>query len=160
MLTFKQKEFCKQVSLGLNPTEAYRIAFKSKSAGTCKVNGSKLLKSKEINEEISQLKAENKAISLATKTEAAKELAPNSIADVAERMQKLTSMMRGELEREDVVFVEGQPKKIKVKPTFSDMRGAIVELNKMCGDYAPAKSEVSISEKPKIIFPGDEPTDE
>lgn len=82
------------------------------------------------------------------------------ILSVAERMDILAKMANGELERNEVVFIDGQPKQIKAKPTFNDMRGAIAELNKMQGDYAPAKSEISVTEKPKIIFPGDEPTDD
>ena len=82
------------------------------------------------------------------------------ILTALERQEILSNIAKGELEREDVVFVDGQPKKLKVKPTFNDMRGAIAELNKMQGDYAPTKSEVSITDKPKIIFPGDEPTDD
>lgn len=145
MLTDKQLEFCKQVSLGKSGSEAYAIAFKSKNEGSSKVSASRLLKSQEIKDEIKRLQEENRAIALATKTEAAKQLAPNSIANVAERMQVLTKIMRGELKiiKQDVF--QGMVTDVEVEPDFSDRKAAIAELNKMGGDYAPTKTDISIN---------------
>lgn len=66
------------------------------------------------------------------------------IMSVIERQEILTAIGRGELEREEVFIDKGQPKKIKVKPDFNDMKGGIAELNKMGGDYAATKSEVKL----------------
>lgn len=84
----------------------------------------------------------------------------SNIMNVIERQEVLSKIARGELEVERIMLIDGQLKKVKDKPAYNDMKGAIAELNKMGGDYAPAKSEISITDKPKIIFPGDEPTDD
>lgn len=143
MLTDKQLEFCKQVSLGKSGSEAYSIAFKSKNEGSSKVSASRLLKSQEIKDEIKRLQEENRAIALATKTEAAKQLAPNSIADVAERMQVLTQIMRGEIPLKKPMVCDGVIELIDVVPDWMDRKAAIAELNKMGGDYAPAKTDIT-----------------
>lgn len=65
------------------------------------------------------------------------------IMSVIERQEILTAIGRGELEREEVFIDKGQPKKIKVKPDFNDMKGGIAELNKMGGDYAAQKTDIT-----------------
>lgn len=108
------------------------------------------------------LQKEFKAIEQRTEENIAKEVEARKtkILTAFERQEILTKIASGELEQEQVFFDKGIPKKIKVKPSFNDIKGAIAELNKMQGDYAATKSEISVTEKPKIIFPGDEPTDD
>lgn len=69
------------------------------------------------------------------------------IMGIIERQELLTAIGRGELEQEQVFIDKGQPKKIKVKPTFNDMKGGIAELNKMDGSYAPAKTDLTTNGK-------------
>jgi hypothetical protein len=75
---------------------------------------------------------------------AAQVIADGSIADVAERMQMLTKILRGELSIEEEISTPSGIVTLMVKPSFGERRAAIAELNKMGGDYAPAKSEVKV----------------
>lgn len=145
MLTTKQVRFCNEVANGKTATEAYRISYDNNSEGTCKVNGSKLIKSKKIAEEINRIKDENKSIAIATKIDAASKLAPNSIADAAERMQVLTQIMRGEIKLKKHIVCDGVIEECEVVPDWTDRKNAIAELNKMQGDYAPTKTDISIN---------------
>lgn len=87
------------------------------------------------------LQIEFKAIEQKTEESIAKEVEvrKTKILTAFERQEILTKIASGELEREEIFFDKGQPKKIKVKPNFSDISKAIAELNKMQGDYAPQK---------------------
>ena len=62
-----------------------------------------------------------------------------------ERQAILSDMAKGELETEVLLVTKDGIKKAKAKPTHAERRAAIAELNKMSGDYAPAKSVVTIS---------------
>ena len=68
----------------------------------------------------------------------------SKIMTPVERLVTLSEIARGEKEIETVFFDKGVPKKIKAKPNFNDIKGAIAELNKMGGDYAATKSEVKL----------------
>lgn len=145
MLTTKQIKFCEEVSIGKSATEAYRIAFKSRSEGTCKVNASKLLKSQEINKEIERLKQINQSIVNAANQKAIDKVAEYQIATKAERMEILTKIMRGELKMIKQDVFQGMVTDVEVAPDFSDRKNAITELNKMCGDYEPTKTDIRIN---------------
>ena len=138
MLTEKQKEFCKLFVSGKNATDSYSIAFTIAKQGTSKAASSRLLKTDKIKSYISELQQENKKIVAMANEKAAQDIADGSIADAAERMQMLTKILRGELSIEEEVST---PSGIV---TFGERRAAIAELNKMGGDYAPAKSEVKV----------------
>jgi len=62
-----------------------------------------------------------------------------------ERQAILSDMAKGELETEVLLVTKDGIKKAKAKPTHAERRAAIAELNKMSGDYAPAKSVVTIA---------------
>jgi phage terminase small subunit len=143
-LTEKQKEFCKLFTMGKNGIESYSIAFNSINQGNCKVNASKLLKNDKIKSYISELQSENKKIVEMANEKAAQVIADGSIADAAERMQMLTKILRGELSIEEEISTPSGIVTLMVKPSFGERRAAIAELNKMGGDYAPAKSEVKV----------------
>ena len=145
-LTEKQREFCKLFISGKSGVDAYAIAFNSSSQGNCKVNASKLLKSDKIKFYISELQAENKKIVDMANDKAADKIADGSIADAAERMQILTKILRGELTVDEEVITMSGRQVLTVEPSFADRRAAIAELNKMAGDYAPAKTETTITD--------------
>lgn len=62
-----------------------------------------------------------------------------------ERQAILSDMAKGELETEVLLVTKDGIKKAKAKPTHAERRAAIAELNKMSGDYAPAKSIVTVT---------------
>jgi len=144
MLTEKQKEFCKLFVSGKNATDSYSIAFTIAKQSTSKAASSRLLKTDKIKSYILELQSENKKIVAMANEKAAQVIADGSIADAAERMQMLTKILRGELSIEEEVSTPSGIVTLLVKPSFGERRAAIAELNKMGGDYAPAKSEVKV----------------
>jgi phage terminase small subunit len=153
MLTEKQKEFCKLFVSGKNATDSYSIAFTIAKQGTSKAASSRLLKTDKIKSYISELQLENKKIVEMANEKAAQVIADGSIADAAERMQMLTKILRGELSIEEEISTPSGIVTLMVKPSFGERRAAIAELNKMGGDYAPAKTEVKVvGEQPLFNF--------
>jgi hypothetical protein len=75
----------------------------------------------------------------------------SKIMTPVERLVTLSEIARGEKEIETVFFDKGVPKKIKSKPNFNDIKGAIAELNKMGGDYAPQKIDVKTGEPVRVF---------
>jgi phage terminase small subunit len=146
MLTEKQKEFCKLFISGKNATDSYSIAFTTAKQGTSKAASSRLLKTDKIKSYISELQLENKKIIAMANEKASQQIANGSIADAAERMQMLTKILRGELSIEEEVTTPSGIVTLIVKPSFGERRAAIAELNKMGGDYAPAKTETTITD--------------
>ena len=63
----------------------------------------------------------------------------SQIADVLERKEILTQIMRGDIPLTKPMVVNGAVEMIPVVPDWTDRRNAISELNKMEGDYAPTK---------------------
>lgn len=91
------------------------------------------------------LQKEFKAIEQRTEESIAKgvEARKLKIMTVAERINLLVKIAYGEEERDEVFFDKGQPKKVKVKPNFNDRLKAVAEINKMGGDYAPQKTDIT-----------------
>lgn len=150
MLTSKQIAFCKEVAKGKSGTEAYQIAYKSNSSGTCKVNASRMLKSPEIREQISKFQSTVKTIiDQATK----KELEDNvhfEVASVAERMHILTQIIRGKLKVSKTAIGEAGIINYDEGPDFFDRINAMKELNKMDGSYVPIEKKVEKSVRIRI----------
>jgi hypothetical protein len=74
------------------------------------------------------------------------------IADVRERKEVLTKILRGEIPLRKPIVVNFCIEYIEVLPDWMDRKAAIAELNKMEGDYAPTKVEETITfAKPVII---------
>jgi len=81
------------------------------------------------------------------------------ILTVAERKDILSKMAIGELVSQQIVIIQGSPDLMEVKPSHADRRAAIAELNKMGGDYSPMKTELTLTNYPQIIIPGEETDD-
>lgn len=145
MITEKQIEFCKQISLAKNASEAYRIAFKSKSQATCKVNGSKLLRSRAIQLKIKEFQDENKKMNAAANTIAAKSIAENEIATKVERQKLLTDIIRGAVKFKKPFVISGKITEYPVEPDIVKRLKAIAELNKMEGDYVPKTQAINLT---------------
>ena len=71
--------------------------------------------------------------------EAAINTRKGQVADVLERKEILTQIMRGDIPLTKPMIVNGAVEMIPVIPDWTDRRNAISELNKMDGSYAPAK---------------------
>lgn len=66
----------------------------------------------------------------------------SQIADVLERKEILTQILRGQIPLRKAVVVAGALEYYDVIPDWMDRRAAIAELNKMEGEYAPTKVKV------------------
>ena len=67
----------------------------------------------------------------------------SQIADVLERKEILTQISRGQIPLRKAVVVDGSLEYYEVVPDWMDRKGAIAELNKMEGEYAPNKLEIT-----------------
>lgn len=79
--------------------------------------------------------------SIATEVEARK----IRVLSVIERQELLTKMALGELEVEQSIVTKHGIEIVKVKPSHNDIKSAIAELNKMGGDYAPTKTNITVN---------------
>lgn len=143
-LPSKHIEFVQLVAKGVQQEEAYRLTIGNKdtTSGSARAQGSKLAKKYAllINEERERLR---KVVEAANDSKVS-EIAQMNIMGKAERMELLTKMAKGELKIKTPFVIAGKIMEYPAEPTASDRRAAIAELNKMAGDYAPAKSEVKV----------------
>jgi hypothetical protein len=65
----------------------------------------------------------------------------------AERMELLSKMAKGELKVKQPFVIAGKIMEYPSEPSLTDRRNAIAELNKMCGDYAPQKTDITTEGK-------------
>ncbi len=97
-----------------------------------------------ILDEVKDIQSKTKDIVEAESNKAALE-----ILSVAERIHLLVKMAKGDMDIEQETTTKDGIVTLIVKPSHSERRAAIAELNKMAGDYAAAKSEVKlIGEQP------------
>ena len=145
--TAKHTEFIRLVANGTNQSEAYILTNPNKNLtkGTIKVESSKLAKKYAdlINEERERLR---KVVEAANDSKVS-EIAQMNIMGKAERMELLTKMAKGELKIKTPFVIAGKIMEYPAEPTASDRRAAIAELNKMAGDYAPAKQDITTKGK-------------
>lgn len=73
---------------------------------------------------------------------------------VAERVDILSKIALGEIPLKKPMVADGVIQEIDVVPDWDDRRAAIAELNKMSGDYAPTKTDITTNGKPLVITPG------
>lgn len=143
----KHSEFIMLVAGGTNQSEAYVLTNPNKNLtkGTIKVESSKLAKKYAllINEERERLR---KVVEAANDSKVS-EIAQMNIMGKAERMELLTKMAKGELKIKTPFVIAGKIMEYPAEPTASDRRAAIAELNKMAGDYAPAKQDITTNGK-------------
>lgn len=146
-ISSKHSEFIMLVAGGTNQSEAYVLTNPNKNLtkGTIKVESSKLAKKYAllINEERERLR---KVVEAANDSKVS-EIAQMNIMGKAERMELLTKMAKGELKIKTPFVIAGKIMEYPAEPTASDRRAAIAELNKMAGDYAPAKQDITTNGK-------------
>jgi len=69
----------------------------------------------------------------------------HNVMSVIERKLILSEIARGNLTVKQTMFSSmGDIVEVDVAPTFSDRKNAIAELNKMGGDYAPQKVDLTL----------------
>lgn len=126
MLNAKQEAFCLHYAKTGNATESYKTAgYDAKTERAVYANANRLLKNDKVKARLAELAAE---------------LASEKIASIKEVQERLTSILRGELQEEQVV-VEGcgdgvsEAKVIKRQPQLKDVIKAGETLAKMQGGF-------------------------
>ena len=66
-----------------------------------------------------------------------------NILNKFERQAILSSIARGEIPLQKPIVCDGVIQQIETVPSWADRRAAIAELNKMDGDYAPIKQDIT-----------------
>lgn len=122
----KWEQFCLEYAKTANATESYRKVYKSKSsAQVLSQSASRLLKNEKVQARLAELH---------------EEMASEKIASAAEIQERLTSILRGELQ-EEVVVVEGVEKGVTEarivlkRPSNADAIKAGQTLAKMQGAF-------------------------
>lgn len=125
-LSIKQERFCLEYAKSGNARQAYKSAgYKCRSDDAVDAAASRLLSNVKVKERLAEIAEEIKA---------------NSIADITEMQQKLTSIIRQELEEEVIVMESAGDfmtvaRKIDKKPAVKDVINAINTLGKMQGAF-------------------------
>lgn len=126
LLNVKQEAFCLHYAKTGNATESYKQAgYNSKNDNSAGANARRLLQKDKIKVRLAEL---------------AEELASEKIANIKEVQERLTSILRGEIQEEQVV-VEGcgdgvsEAKIIKRQPQLKDVIKAGETLAKMQGGF-------------------------
>ena len=65
-----------------------------------------------------------------------------------ERQEILTQIAKGEIPLVKHIVCDGVIQEVDVVPAWADRRAAIAELNKMGGDYAPVKKDITSGGEP------------
>ena len=125
-LSIKQEKFCVEYAKSGNARQAYKNAgYQCKNDNAVDAAASRLLTQVKVKERLAELAEEVKAA---------------SIADITEMQQKLTAIIRQELE-EEVVVMESvgdfmtEARKMEKKPAIKDVISAINTLGKMQGAF-------------------------
>lgn len=98
---------------------------------------------KEASERYLAANLSDKLAAQEVRVEAIKNRAENAIMSKEERMELLTKIARGEIEFLKEVPSKFGPQEITARPDFNERRAAMQELNKMEGDYAPLKKDIT-----------------
>lgn len=127
VLSVKQENFCIAYAKSGNARQAYKDAgYSVRNDRTADANASRLLTNANIKERLAEL---------------AEEAKNESIADITEMQQKLTSIIRQEAEEEVIVVVSTgdfmtEAKIMTKKPAIKDVISAIEKLGKMQGAFS------------------------
>jgi hypothetical protein len=151
-LNLKQREFCRLVVQGLTQTDAYVQAFGTKNRSSASTCSSMLMIMPLVQDGIKQYQEELAQIVALANQATANNIADGSIASATERMKILTKIIRGEMIIVQEALFEGIAYPYVTKPTFSEIKAAINELNRMDGSHKPIEANVRvIQEQP--LFP-------
>lgn len=134
MLSPKQEAFCLAYAASGNASEAYRQAgYKTTNEAATRASASRLLTNANVEKRIAEL---------------VKEVRTSKIADVKERQEILTAILRGELEEEVIVTEGGDGYSEAVtktkKPSFAVRIKAAEVLGRIQGDFKEGNSLVGV----------------
>lgn len=133
-LTVKQEKFCLEYAKSGNARQAYKSAgYNCKNDASTDASASKLLSNAKVKERLAELAEDAKT---------------SAIADIQEMQEKLTEIIRQQLE-EEVIVVDPGSGAFKMKKTASvkDIIAAVNTLGKMQGafvDKLDIKNAVSV----------------
>ena len=122
----KQEKFCIEYAKSGNARQAYKDAgYSVRNDRTADANACRLLTNANVKERLAEL---------------AEEAKNDSIADITEMQQKLTSIIRQEAEEEVIVVISKgdfvqEAKTLTKKPSLKEVISAIQQLGKMQGAY-------------------------
>lgn len=77
-----------------------------------------------------------------------KEALKKAILTKHERMEILTQIAKGEIPLLKHIVCDGVIQEVDVVPAWADRKAAIAELNKMDGEYAPIKKDITSGGEP------------
>ena len=77
-----------------------------------------------------------------------KEALKKAILTKHERMEILTQIAKGEIPIVKHIVCDGVIQEVDVVPAWADRRAAIAELNKMDGEYAPIRKDITSGGEP------------
>lgn len=140
----KHLKFIELVAAGSEQDKAYlkTIAKAGTSAASARQKGSTLAK-----RYAAQIQTERERVGKvieAAKDKLASDIAIKNIMSKTERMEYLSKMARGEVKVKKPFVIAGKIMEYPADPDHAERRAAIAELNKMAGDYAPAKTETTL----------------
>jgi hypothetical protein len=146
-LPLKHIEFIRLVANGESQVTAYKVTCGNKAvtSNVAKVKGSQLAKkyANLIAEQRDNLK---KVVEEAQKDKVA-EIAQMNILTSAQRMEILSNIAQGKLKVKKPFVIGGKVLEYPSEPDHTDIKNAIAELNKMQGDYAPTKQDITTKGK-------------
>lgn len=125
-LSVKQEKFCIEYAKSGNARQAYKDAgYSVRNDRTADANACRLLTNANVKERLAEL---------------AEEAKNESIADITEMQQKLTSIIRQEAEEEVIVVINKgdfvqEAQTLTKKPSLKEVISAIQQLGKMQGAY-------------------------
>lgn len=98
---------------------------------------------KEANDRYKKVNAEIQDELKSALKKGAIERTERAIMDKLERMEVLTSIANGTLILKKYIVADGMIFEKPIAPDYNDRKTAIAELNKMDGDYAPVKKDIT-----------------
>lgn len=148
----KHQKFIDLVVAGSSQKDAYKLCYTNKVLSTSVLNTQGSILAKKYAKEIQEGKdAKRKLIEDAHKQDVVQN-ALKRVMTQAEVDEKLSDIIRGECEVDDVSFFMGQAEHYKRKPNVSEINKAIDIYNKRFGSNLPIKTELAISNIPAPII--------
>lgn len=137
-------EFIRLVSTGTNQMDAYKLTNGNPKVteGAAKTGGSKL--AKKYAKEISEAQQLNKEIVEQANVNAIVKTSEMRIISAARRMEILSDIAEGLIPLNKPMVCDGVIELVSIVPDWTDRKNAIAELNKMTGDHAATKTDVTI----------------
>lgn len=129
--------------IGMGKTRAVVLVKTGKKWGISKTTFDRYWKI--ANDQYKELQDKAKAAANRAYIKASEKAAERAVMSKIERQEVLTQIARGEIPLKKAMVVDGAIEYIEVIPDWMDRKSAIAELNKMEGDYAAIKQNITIT---------------